>query len=240
MTFVQGEQRRVGVGVKQAPPLIATQVRDLVVDMRRRLPTLPTAAERMTMSRDIAIFCLAFHTMKRGFELSVAVASQVMQMRDGEGFILNFLFGKTLRSSSQAVVVRKNLDCREICAVAAMLAYKQAAASMQWSLGDGVGFLFPTVLEDGTKGELALTPAQMTTNLQAHLRVAGMADQKYTLHSFRVGGAASHNMDGTAMDALMEYVGWKSTPVSRRYVGQTASAGGSGANKRSRYGIHRR
>ena len=82
------------------------------------------------MIRDAAIFCAAFHTMKRGFELSVAVASQVLQMAGGEGFIFNLLFGKTLRSSSQAVVVRHNLDCRELCAVAAVVEYQQVAGSM--------------------------------------------------------------------------------------------------------------
>ena len=76
------------------------------------------------MSRDVAIFCLASHPVKRGFELSVTVASQVLQMTGGEGFISNFLFGKTLRSSSQAVGVRKTLDCHEICAVAAVVEYQ--------------------------------------------------------------------------------------------------------------------
>ncbi|CAN0557611.1 unnamed protein product [Laminaria digitata] len=57
--------------------------------------------------------------------------------------------------------------------------------------------------------------------------------KRYTMHSFRVGGAASHNMDGTAMDVLMEYVGWKSATTARRYVGVTASAAVAGA-KRSR------
>ena len=66
--------------------------------------------------------------------------------------------------------------------------------------------LAPSVLEIGEKGELALTPAQMTTNLQTHLRAASMVDKRYAMHSFRVGGAVSHNMDGTAMDVLMEYV----------------------------------
>ena len=65
--------------------------------------------------------------MKRGFELSVAVASQVLQISGGEGFIFNLMFGKMLRNSSQAVVVKKNLDCREICAVAAMVEYQKAA-----------------------------------------------------------------------------------------------------------------
>ncbi|CAN0189078.1 unnamed protein product, partial [Laminaria digitata] len=211
LSFVQGEQRRVGVGVRQAPPLVAVQLRDLVRDMRRRGQTLPTAAERIAMIRDVAIFCLAFHSMKRGFELSAAVASQVLQMSEGEEFIFNFLFGKTLRSSSQAVVVRRNLDCR--CAVAAM----------------GSGFLFPSVVESVERGDLALTPAQMTTNLQTHLRAAGMEGKRYTMHFFRVGGAASHNVVGTAMDVLMEYLGWKSATTARRYVGITASAAVAGA-----------
>lgn len=61
--------------------------------------------------------------MKHGFELSVAAASQVLQPLGGEGLIFNFLFRKTLRSSSQAVVVTNNLDCLEICAVASGRTY---------------------------------------------------------------------------------------------------------------------
>ena len=34
-------------------------------------------------------------------------------------------------------------------------------------------------------------------------------------------------MDGTTMDVLMEYVGWKSAAVAARYVGVMASAAGS-------------
>ena len=60
-----------------------------------------------------------------------------------------------------------------------------------------------------------------------------MEYKRYTMHSFRVGGAASHSMDGTAMEVLMEYVGWKSAAVARRYVGVTASAVAAGV-KRSR------
>ena len=113
------------------------------------------------------------HTMKRGFEMSVAVASQVLQMSGGEGFIFSFLFGKTMRNSSQAVVV-KNLNCREICAVAAMVEYQQEAESMQWPLAKGSGFLFPSVSEGWKKGDVALTAVQMTTSLQTQLRAAGM------------------------------------------------------------------
>ena len=37
--------------------------------------------------------------MKRGFELSVAVAAQVLQMSGGEGFIFNPLLGKTMHET---------------------------------------------------------------------------------------------------------------------------------------------
>ena len=62
------------------------------------------------------------------------------------------------------------VDCRGICAVAAVIGYRQAAELIQWTLAEGSGFLFPSVLEGGEKGELALTPAQMTTSLPTHLR----------------------------------------------------------------------
>ena len=109
------------MSAKQAPPLVAGQLQKLVGDIRRRVPTVPTAAQRFVMVRDVMIFCVAFNTMKRGFELSVALASQVLQMSRGEVFIFNFLFSKMLRESSQTVVVRRNVECREICAVAAMV-----------------------------------------------------------------------------------------------------------------------
>ena len=87
---------------------------------------------------------------------------------------------------------------------------------------------FPSVLEGGKKGEPVLTTAQMTTNRHTHLRAEGMEDKWYTIHSFRVGGEASHNMDGTAMGVLMEYVRFKSATVTRRYVRVTASAAAVG------------
>lgn len=155
----------------------------------------------------------------------------VADVADNDGFVFNSMFGKkTLRKSSQAVVVGKNLDCREICAVAGVVDYRQAAESKQWPLAEESGFLFPSVLQGGEKRELALTPAKMTTNLQIHLRTASMKDKLYTMHPFRVGGAASHSMDGVALDVLMEYMG--SEVRNRRtqicMLGVTASVAAGG------------
>ena len=98
------------------------------------------------------------------------------------------------------------------------------------------GVRFPVPERSRRRGEgekPTLTAARMTANLQTHLWAAGMEDKPDTMHFLRVVGAASHSMDGTAMDVLMEYVGWKSATVARRYVGVTAPAEAAGM-KRSR------
>ena len=105
-----------------------------------------------------------------------------------------------------------------------MVEYQQAAEPMQWSLAEGSGFLFPSILEGGEKGDVALTAAQMITHLQTHLRAAGVGDKRYTMRSFREKGAASHHMDATRMGTVMEYLAWKSATVARKCVGLTTSA----------------
>ena len=69
---------------------------------------------------------------------------------------------------------------------------------------------------------MTLTQAHTTSDLQAYLQAAGTGNKRDMLHSFRVGGAASDHVDGTAMDVFMEYVGWRSPAVAGRYAGATA------------------
>ena len=109
---------------------------------------------------------------------------------------------------------------------------------MQWSLARASEFLFPSVLDGVEKGELTTTPTHKTTNLQIH-RAAGMEDKRYTIHSFRTRRAASHNMDGTAMDVLMKYVRRKSANLPRRHVAVTASAAAAGMKRSLENDVHR-
>ena len=104
------------MGVKQGTPSGAVQLRHLVWDMRRRAVAQAAHSSRMhridsgrgRLLRD------TLYTGKRVVKVSVAVVSHLLQMTGGERFIFNSFFGTMLRSSSQAVVARKSLDCREI------------------------------------------------------------------------------------------------------------------------------
>ena len=57
-----------------------------------------------------------------------------------------------------------------------------------------------------------------------------MPDKRYTMRSFRVGGAASHHMDGTAMDVLMEYMAPVEVRLRRTQIrwGNSVHGGGTG------------
>lgn len=84
-------------------------------------------------------------------------------------------------------------------------------------------------------GESVLTPAQVILNIfQAHPSAAGLADQRYTMHSLRVGGTASpasHNMDVIFL-LQRAYYGQRQVEViggvAHTNVEETASVGGGG------------
>ena len=50
----------------------------------RGLSVLDRPKKWMLPASDVALFCMVFHTTKRGFLLSVAVESQVLPMTGGE------------------------------------------------------------------------------------------------------------------------------------------------------------
>ena len=92
-------------------------------------------------------------------------------------------------------------------------------------------FLFTGVLEGTEKGNRALMPAQMTHHLPTHLRAAGMEDQRDAMRSFRVGGAASHIMDATAMDVFMNTWGGSPPPSHADTHSRGNGVGGSGGSE---------
>ena len=145
--------------------------------------------------------------------------------------IFNFHFGKTLRSSSHAVVVRRDRQCPELCPVRAMQEYFIVTKSVGWNMREG--YLFPEVNADASRGSVQWPAARMTATLQAHIRAGRLQDAggQYTMHSFRVGGAVSQSLAGTAVEALMDFVGWKTKGVAKRYVGSTTQEGGASSKR---------
>lgn len=106
------EPRKVSVTAQQARPVLAVLLA-LVWYMRWSAAQVRTVKERVERSRDITLFVTAFYTVQRGLGLSHAPAAQVLALARGAGLIYSSHFGKTLRESSLAAVVRRKRDCNE-------------------------------------------------------------------------------------------------------------------------------
>ena len=151
LSFVQREQRRVGVGVKQAPLLVAVQLRGI----GRDAPTPTNAshcrgAHRHDPGCGRSLRVLPYIEARFRKIGSGGVAGAANGWRRGVHFHF-FVWKMTLRSASQAMVVRKILDCHEICAFTAVVKYQQPAEPMQWPIAEGSGFLSQSVPDGGEK-----------------------------------------------------------------------------------------
>lgn len=99
------------------------------------------------MARGVALFCVAFHTMKRGFEpaCTLLTKSLFLPLPDFGELSFSFQFGKTLWKSSQAVVVPSGMECPESCAIRPLEDKRQ----MPVPGGGGGGWRVPSSVTDG-------------------------------------------------------------------------------------------
>ena len=87
----------------------------------------------LPLTRDIALFSLAFYSMNRVYDLSFTLGFTILKLPSSRGLIFNFHFGKTLRALSKAAVILPGRDCPVICPFRAVAAYISAG------IADGVG-----------------------------------------------------------------------------------------------------
>ena len=219
--------------MNQVAPMLSHTLAQLLQSMRVRARLAESLSQRITITRDIALFSLAFYSMRRGFDLSFTLASRVLILPESAGLVFNFLFGKTLRKSVEAVMVLANVENPQTCALRGVTEYISAALSIGWDLT--AGYLFPVVESNGERSSVAITAPRMTATLPAHLRAGGLPDH-FTMHSFRVGGLLSKSLAGTAVDEIMKIGGWKNERVARYYIGPTTSAGATPEGKGKRDG----
>ncbi|CAM9987769.1 unnamed protein product, partial [Ectocarpus sp. 12 AP-2014] len=108
--------------------------------------------------------------MRRGFDIFFTLgASQVLLLPDRVRWIIQFQFGKTLRTSRDAGVVLADPERPKTCAWRGVSTCPGAAAHQGWDLS--LGPLFPVVEDDGEQGHTSMTAPRMKAGFQRHLRV---------------------------------------------------------------------
>ena len=67
LKFVNEEPTQVGVPVKRAAPMLAHTMAQLLQSMQTRAQHARPLFQHVAITRDIALFSLAFYSMRRGF-----------------------------------------------------------------------------------------------------------------------------------------------------------------------------
>ena len=75
LIFVSEEQKQVGVPVNQATPMLEHTLMDLLSGMGSRAQVATSLAKRISLTRDNALYALAFFSMRRGYDLSFTLGS---------------------------------------------------------------------------------------------------------------------------------------------------------------------
>ena len=95
--------------------MLSRTLAQLLQSMRVRAQLAESLSQRIAISCDIALFSLAFYSMRRGFDLSFTLASRVLRLPESVGLVFNFLRGKILRKSVEAVVVSADAENPQTC-----------------------------------------------------------------------------------------------------------------------------
>lgn len=156
----------------------------LLQDMRVLAQLDASVSDRISITRDMALCSLAIYSVRRGFDLSFTLGSQVLWLLTSAGMIFNFHFGKAPRGYVEAVVVLAEAECLKTCEFRGVTEYISATLDIGWDLTER--YLFPVFEPNGARGKVTLAAPRIMTTLQVHLRAARLPDH-YTMRSLRVG-----------------------------------------------------
>ena len=88
--FVAAEQKLAGVPVKQASPLLRSDLSRLLNRMRTFMDLCQDPVQRVCIMRDMALFAVAFRTLRRGDGVCRILGSQVLRLPDDAGMVFHF------------------------------------------------------------------------------------------------------------------------------------------------------
>ena len=218
LEFVKKEQGLAGITPKQAKVILRGKVKQLIELLKILRNKTKNAVRKMLISRDIAIFSLAFCTSKRGDDISKIVAKNVMRIPNKGGLVFNFTWGKTLRGGKSHMFgvecVCGFLEEKGFCASCCVDSYVTEAEALGWDFDKG--YLFSDA-NKGVRIHGPVKPPSLTRLLKKYLTQFEIFD-KETMQSFRSGGAICRILEGESLEEVMYRAYWKSPKTALYYT----------------------
>ncbi len=182
--------------------LIAANQNDHMINAKQR------AKQRSVALRDKAMVLIGFWRAMRGAELLSIKAEDIRFHEQGVE-----IFVRSSKTDKLGMGVRHKLPyLRDHCPVTAL---------RQWLDDSGIerGDIFPSFDRWGNIGHSAMHENSLIPWLRTLLMKSGVSDsQSYSAHSMRRGFATYAVANGTNLQELMSYVGWKDASSAMRYI----------------------
>ncbi len=214
-------QKRVGVTTQKALPILEDKLRLLIRCMRNTLRNpFISNLERLCTFRDLPWFLIAFWFGIRGKQVANTLVQNVRWDTENDRLLILHSQGKTLRDmdATESFAVSPARDDPELCPIAAMKAYLQAARLYVGT--QHTGYVFPDfVMVDGiiTSGPHPIDTAKVNRRLQHHLDLYGLREMGESLKSFRAGCAVSNRIQGQSAAESQAYIGWRTDSMEEHY-----------------------
>ena len=221
MAFIREEQKKAGVEVSQAPAMLNSHLAAIIAHTTLRLRCTQDPYDRVVWARDIALFTVAFSTLKRGDGLSRTLIQRVLRLPNECGFLFNFQWGKTMRDgANHLMTVEYDTKRMTTCPIRAVEQYIAVGTALGWNMTQG--YLFPRISRRPNagapiRGKTPISAPDMTKALKVHAREAGERTA-FTMHSFRSGGALTRVLTGEDLPTVMQRAFWKKSSTAWRYL----------------------
>lgn len=143
-------------------------------------------------------------------------ADQVFRLKDREGFLLNFTFGKTNRAGLSRLFALLRVPNVPVCPVFCLNYYIAACKA----LGE---YLFRASGHKKAVSHRPLGGLAVSARLRKYLKAAAIDDGE-TPHSLQVGLSYTLKGLGCTTDQFAQYVGWRSTEMALYYTRRSGAS----------------
>ena len=219
--FIREEQKKAEVEVSQAPAMLDSHLMAIIVHMALHIRCTQDPYDRVIFARNIALFTVAFNTLKRGDGLSRILIQRILRLPNECGFLFSFQWGKTMRDGADHLMTVE-YDTKRIttCPIRAVEQYIAEGTALGWNITEG--YLFPRISRRPNtaapiRGKTPISAPDITKTLKVHTRNAGERTA-FTMHSFRPGGALTRALAGEDLPTVMQRAFWKKPSTAWRYL----------------------
>ena len=195
--------------------VIITYLRSLIVGGSELSPL-----DKYILVRDLTFFVVDFYTGDRAFDLGRLQVDQVFRLKDREGFLLNFTFGKTICAGLSPPFALLCIPNVHVCPVLWLNYYIAACKALGVPL---LGkYLFTSSVHKKAVSHCPLGGSAVSARLHKYLKAAAIDDRE-TPHSFHVG--LSYTLKGLGSTRqIAQYVGWQSTEMALHYMHRSGAS----------------